>query len=147
MTAAAAPVQPPLPCGPAADDNDLPYWEGLREGVLRVPRCASCETWRSPGRPICGECWSFDTAWVEVPARGTVFSWTRTHRDFMEELDVRAPYDTVLVQLDDAPVRLLGLLRDDQERPPVIGESVSGLVEQPGNAAWAVLRWQREEDR
>lgn len=133
----------PLPCGPAADGNDSAFWEGLRESRLLLPRCTACQSWREPGRVICAECWSFDTEWAEVPARGEIFSWCRSQRDFMDDLDVRAPYDTLVVALDDAPVRLLGLLVDDVEARPAIGEAVTGRIEQPANAAWPVLRWTR----
>lgn len=139
------PYELPLPCGPAPDGNDAPFWEGLREGRLQLPRCAQCQAWRPPGHPICSQCWSFDTEWAEVPARGSVFTWIRTHRDFVKELDVRAPYDTVLVELDHAPVRLLGLLADTASTPPAIGDRVVGIAQQPANAAWPVLRWSRAE--
>lgn len=144
--ASVATSRPTLPCGPAPDGNDTPFWEGLREGRVQLPRCQQCRAWRPLGHPICSECWSFETAWVEVPARGTVFSWIRTHRDFMEEFDVRAPYDTVLVELADAPLRLLGLLADADPAQPAIGDKVVGLVQQPANAAWPVLRWARDEE-
>lgn len=144
---AASPTTLPLPCGPAPDGNDAAYWDGLREGRLLLPRCSGCGTWREPGRLLCAQCWSFESDWVEVAARGRVFTWIRSHRDFMDDLDVLAPYDTLLVQLDDVPVRLLGLLRDDVLADPVIGEQVVGEFEQPGNAEWPVLRWSREEAR
>lgn len=131
----------PLPCGPAPDGNDRPFWEGLRAGRLDLPRCGSCQAWRPPGHPICPGCWSFDVTWHEVRPVGTIFSWIRSHRDFMEELDVRAPYDTVLVALDDAPVRLLGLLVDGTGELPAIGNRVTGVIEQPDNASWPILRW------
>lgn len=145
MTAASTEQLLPLPCGPAPDGDDVPFWEALRNGELRLPRCAACQTWRPPGHPICSSCWSFELEWAEVAARGTVFSWIRTHRDFMEELDVRAPYVTVLVELDEAPVRLLGLLADD-DAGPAIGDPVVGLPQQPANAAWPILRWFRAEE-
>ena len=131
----------PLPCGPAPDGYDSPFWEGLAAGRLVLPRCGSCRAWRPPGHPICPGCWSFDVRWQEVRPVGSVFSWIRSHRDFMEELDVRAPYDTVLVALDDAPIRLLGLLVDGTGEPPAIGDRVTGTIEHPVNAAWPILRW------
>ncbi|CAM3417494.1 zinc ribbon domain-containing protein [Nocardioides dubius] len=135
----------PLPCGPAADGNDAAFWEGLRDGRLVLPRCTACGTWREPGRVICAECWSFASEWAGVSARGRVFTWCRSQRDFMDDLDVLAPYDTVVVALDDVPVRLLGLLVDDVEEAPAIGQVVVGAIVQPANAAWPVLRWARTE--
>lgn len=133
-----------LPCGPSADGADTPFWEGLRLGNLILPRCGSCATWRALGRVMCPECHSFETDWVEVRPAGVVYTWIRSHRDFMSELDVAAPYVTVLVELTDAPVRVLGILIDDEDDPaPRIGDAVDGVFVQPVNAAWPVLRWRR----
>lgn len=136
-----------LPCGPAEDGADAPHWEALREGRLLLPRCADCGTWRSLGRVLCASCHSFDTNWDEVRPVGSVFTWIRSHRDFMSELDVRAPYVTVLVELTDIPVRLLGILIEDAEdtADPAIGDDVDGVFVQPGNAAWPILRWRLTE--
>lgn len=142
-----SPTELPLPAGPAVDGNDTAYWEGLRDGRLVLPRCTACGSWREPGRTICADCWSFETEWAEVPAVGQIFTWARSQRDFMDDIDVLAPYDTVLVALDGVPVRLLGLLVDDSSAGPAIGQRVAGRIERPRSAAWPVLRWAREEDR
>lgn len=130
-----------LPTGPAPDGTDAPFWEGLHDDCLRLPRCSGCGAWRSPGRPLCAECHSFGARWEDVAPRGRVYTWIRSHRVFVSELDVPTPYVTVLVELDDAPVRLLGILEppDDDVH---IGLSVTGVVRRPGNAEWPVLRWQ-----
>lgn len=140
MTVATAEV---LPTGPAPDGNDLGFWEGLHAGALRLPRCTSCGTWRTVGRPVCAACWSFDSAWEPVRAAGTVFSWARSQRAFMSELDVATPYVSIVVQLDDVPVRLLGLLVGT-DTAPSIGDRVVGEIQQPTNAEWPVLRWRLE---
>ena len=128
-----------LPTGPAPDGNDASFWQGLRDGVVRLPRCSECDTWCEPGRLICARCHSFSTSWQEVEARGTVFTWIRSHRAFISELDVPAPYVTILVELDEAPVRLLGILEGAGD--VAIGARVRGVLRQPENAAWPVLRW------
>ncbi|MBZ5735301.1 OB-fold domain-containing protein [Nocardioides sp. TRM66260-LWL] len=127
------------PLGPAADDVDAPYWDGLARGVIALPRCAACDVWRTPGRVRCASCWSDEVLWQEVAPRGSVYSWIRTHRDVMSELDVRAPYVTVLVALDDAPIRLLGMLSADASVR--IGDRVEGYVITPAAASQSLLRW------
>lgn len=130
-----------LPCGPAADGCDEPFWKALREGELRLPRCADCGSWRAPTQVLCRACRSFCTDWVAVAASGRVFTWARTHRAFMPELDADPPFTTALVELDGCGVRLLGLLRDAGE--VAIGDRVVGVVEQPPGSDWRVLRWER----
>lgn len=134
-----------LPTGPAPDGNDTEFWQGLRDGQLVLPRCTDCGEWRSLGRPLCASCWSFATTWTQVAPRGTVYTWIRSHRDFMSELDVAAPYVTILVQLDEPPVRLLGILTGEQQFGPAIGDPVAGVIEHPAHAEWPVLRWARAE--
>lgn len=137
MTAAVTEV---LPAGPAPDDNDRPFWEGLREDRLLLPRCGACGRQRALGRAMCPGCWSFRTEWAQARPEGTVYTWVRSARAFISELDVPVPYVTVLVQLDDAPVRLLGILLGEDPHP-VIGDRVTGVIQQPANAEWPVLRW------
>jgi uncharacterized OB-fold protein len=132
-----------LPTGPAHDGNDRGFWDGLRAGALRLPRCTGCATWRTVGRPVCAACWSFDSSWEPVRAAGTVFSWARTQRPFMSELDVAVPYVSIVVALDDVPVRLLGLLVGTDDAPS-IGDRVVGEIQHPANAEWPVLRWRPE---
>ena len=138
MTASAAET---LRAGPAPDDSDRPFWEGLREGRLMLPQCGACGRRRPLGRAMCASCWSFQTTWAEAGAVGTVHTWVRSARSFMSELDVPVPYVTVLVQLDDVPVRLLGILVDEDARP-AIGDRVAGVIQHPANSEWPVLRWQ-----
>ena len=128
------------PCGPAPDGIDREFWEGLRDDRLVLPRCTACDAWRAPSQVLCPRCWSFATAWVEVRPRGVVHTWIRTHRGFMSELDVAPPYVTALVALEDAPVRLLGIVAGD-DGGVAIGDRVVGVFVQPPNAAWPLLRW------
>ncbi|KAA1394249.1 Zn-ribbon domain-containing OB-fold protein [Aeromicrobium ginsengisoli] len=138
MTATSAEA---LPAGPSESGDDADFWQALDEHRLALPRCTACGAWRQVGTATCPACWSFDIAWDDVSPIGTVYTWVRTHRDFMSELDVKAPYVTVLVQLDDVPVRLLGLLVGGDEI--AIGDRVSGVFQKPGNSDWTILRWEK----
>jgi len=140
VTMAAADLEP-YPCGPTPDGYDTEYWESLRSGRLVLPRCDACGQWRALGRSMCSGCWSTAIRWDQVAPSGTVFTWIRTHRDFMSELDLPAPYVTVLVELHEAPVRLLGILTAGGDSVS-IGAPVAGTFSQPDNAAWPVLRWE-----
>lgn len=134
-----------LPSGPAPDGVDAPFWEGLRDGALMLARCEQCGRWREPGRVLCAECHSFDARWESVRASGSIFTWIRSHRAFVSELDVSVPYVTVLVALDDAPIRLLGILEGADATS--IGARVTGVIRRPPEAEWPVLRWTQEVPR
>lgn len=99
----AAPLPSPTP-------DTMPYWEGLREGRLRVQRCASCGVVRHYPRPVCAACFSMDVIWIDVAGRGTVHSWTETHHAFLPTLRDSVPYILVTADLPEG-VRVLAQLR------------------------------------
>ena len=120
---------------------DRPYWEGLVDGRLILPRCGSCGRWQWPALWRCGECGSWNFKWHKVAPKGVIYSWTRTHHVFsgLEALDY--PFVSAVVGLPDAGgVRLLGILENDD---PEIGMQVQGAV---GKTLYAgeefpALRW------
>jgi uncharacterized protein len=128
--------------GPLPDLLDAPFWDGLAVGVLRVQRCDHCATWVWSPQWICPQCHSFDLTWTETPARGTVYTWTRTWQRFNPEFDGVGPYTTVLVELPEAGnVRILGLLADAVDAD--IGDEVVGVIQQRSELTTGqpVLRW------
>ena len=132
------------PIGPTQDGVDQPFWEGLAQGELRIQRCAKCERWIWAPQWRCAECGSWDMNWRATPARGTVYSWTRTWHPFSPEMRDVLPYLVVLVELPEAgAVRLAGLLADVHAL--AIGDAVEGVIQPPSERTsnQAVLRWRR----
>ncbi|WP_019925269.1 Zn-ribbon domain-containing OB-fold protein [Nocardia sp. BMG111209] len=133
------------PWGPAEDGLDLPYWEGLRAGELRLQRCGGCHTWIWGPQWICARCHTFDPRWEAADPAGTVYSWSRSWYPFIAELPVALPYVTVLVELPQAGNRrVLGILTDaGADENPRIGDPVTGHIELDEGATWPLLRWRR----
>ena len=127
--------------GPSPTLLDAPYWDGLREGELRIQRCGACGRWIWTAEPMCPDCHTFDPGWEAVEPTGTVYTWTRTHKQFHPTAPV--PYTTVLVELPRAGGRrVLGLWLDADD--PVIGSRVRGEFEPaPDATTWPLLRWRR----
>lgn len=101
-------VTPPMPL-PVEDDHDTRgFFEAARRGELTVRTCSSCAATIQAPTAFCVPCGSWETHWRVVAGTGTVYTWTvaehRTHPAF------EVPYTMVLVQLDDAPARLMGYL-------------------------------------
>ncbi|GAA3421263.1 hypothetical protein GCM10022140_38840 [Rhodococcus aetherivorans] len=64
----------------------------------------------------------------------------------MDEYAERLPYVTVLVELPHAGGRrVLGILADDIDANPEIGDRVVGVFERTEGAAWPLLRWRRAD--
>lgn len=132
------------PWGPTPDGLDRPYWDGLRVDELRLQRCNECSIWIWGPQAICGHCHSFDLGWETVEPSGTVYSWNRSWYPYMDEYVDRLPYVTVLVELPHADGRrVLGILADDIETNPEIGDRVVGVFEHSEGAPWPLLRWRR----
>lgn len=111
----------------SSQDADAEYWAGLRDGVVKLPRCGGCGVWQWPAVSRCGECGSWDSEWHEVAAEGTIYTWARTHHPFAGTEQVERPYVSVLVELADAGgIRLLGTL--DADAAPQIGDAVTARV-------------------
>jgi uncharacterized OB-fold protein len=110
------------------DGADAPYWNGLAEGRLMLPRCGDCGDWLWPAVSRCGACGSERVEWAGRAMRGTIFSWTRTwHRfGFTESLDL--PFVSIVAAVDDCGIRLLGRLDDPDQIDPVIGEAITGRI-------------------
>jgi uncharacterized OB-fold protein len=98
-----------------------PYWDGLREGRLRLQRCADCGKIRHYPRPVCDACWSMNTDWVDASGRGTVHSWTITHYAFHPGFKADLPYILLTVDLPE------GVRMNAQARGIDAGELRIGL--------------------
>jgi uncharacterized OB-fold protein len=101
-----------------ADPESGPFWEGCARGELLVQRCGSCGRRRVPPRPMCPWCRSLDDEWEAVSGRGTVWSFVVAHPPLLPAYQAFAPYNVVVVSLDEDPaLRLVGNLVADEGAP------------------------------
>jgi len=101
----AAPSGIPLP---QPTELSKPHWDGCRDGVLRVQRCAACSRYVFIPQPICTHCQSDQLEWVDSCGRGRVYSHTTVHRPPRPEFDV--PYVVAIVELDEGWHMLTNLI-------------------------------------
>ena len=76
-----------------------PHWDGCREGVLRVQRCAACGSYKFIPQAVCTKCQAGKLEWVESSGRGSVYSHTTVYRPPRPEFD--APYVVAIVELEE----------------------------------------------
>lgn len=86
---------------PSPTAETQPYWDGLREGRLRLQRCADCGKVRHYPRPVCDACWSMNVNWIDAAGHGTVHSWTITHYAFHPGVKGDLPYILLTVDLSE----------------------------------------------
>ena len=93
------------------NETTAPFWEGCARGELLVQACGACGKWRMPPRPMCPHCQSTDATWVRTSGRGRVWSYIVPHPPLLPAFAEVAPYNAILVELDDDPlIRFAGNL-------------------------------------
>lgn len=101
---------------PAIDDLNRPYWDGAREGELRVQRCLDCGTLSFPAARHCAHCLGERKEWIRTGGRGTVRTFGVFHRLYFPSFEAELPYNVVLVRLDEGPqlyANLVGVRNED----------------------------------
>ena len=128
---------------PRPDDASQQYWQGCRDGELRMQRCTPCGHLRFPPRPMCPRCQSFECGWVPVSGRGTVYSWVVAHPPLLPAFVDLAPLVVLLVELEEGDdLRIVGNLLGEGPEDIAIGMPVEVAFEQV--AADVVLpKWRR----
>ncbi len=94
---------------PSPTPTTRPFWDGAREGELRIQRCAACERHFFYPRVACPNCSSPDVSWVRASGRATLYSYIISHQPapgFEDEV----PFVIAIVQLEEGPRMLTNLV-------------------------------------
>ena len=91
-----------------------PFWEGTRNGELRLQRCGSCSRFVWTPQYACPDCLSEDYEWVACSGRGVVYSYTVVHRS-IDPSRFEAPYVLAVVQLEEGPHLLTNIVGCEPE--------------------------------
>ena len=91
-------IEKPLP---AVTEDGAPYWEGCHAGELRVQRCSACGHFRWPPSALCPKCLADGTEWTRLSGRGVVYSFIIVHRPQHPAFFADAPYNVVIVELEE----------------------------------------------
>ncbi len=140
---------------PAPDEEAAPFFEYAEAGELRIQACSTCGRLRHPPRPMCPYCQSTERQWKVMSGRGRIWSYIVPHPPLLAAYAAVAPYNVILVELEDAPtIRFVGNLVTgpdgalDEIDPAtiVIGEPVEvtfGRLVRDDGSSVLVLRWVR----
>lgn len=114
------------------DGINQPYWDGLREGVLKYQGCACGHRWLPP-RNICPSCLGSDWQWIISSGVGTIKSWVVYHVAYHAEFKEKLPYNVAIVHLQEGP-QLISNIIDSNERLKIGAEvalCIDRNLEQP----------------
>ena len=80
-----------------------PFWAARRAASCSCSAARTCDRLRIPPRPMCPSCRSIRHEWVPVSGRGTVWSFVVPHPPLLPAYAAVAPYNVIIVALDDDP--------------------------------------------
>jgi uncharacterized OB-fold protein len=90
----------PIPV-PSAEAQ--PYWDGLRDRKLLMPRCDACGKYWFPPSLLCPHCNATKWTWASTSGHGRIFSYVVyqrvDHPGFADEV----PYAVAVIELDEGP--------------------------------------------
>jgi len=98
MTTASESPAKPLP---RIDGPEAPFWEGLREGEIRVQHCSACGRPRFPASRYCPKCHSGEFDWKPVTTEGDIESFCVFHKAYFPGFLKDMPYAVIQVKLDN----------------------------------------------
>lgn len=88
---------------PTPDADSQAFWDGLREGVLRLQHCRSCGQVAAYHQAYCRRCGSPDSELRDATGYGVVHSFSVVHRAPGPAFRADVPYTILLVELDEGP--------------------------------------------
>ncbi len=130
---------------PMRDGLDAPFWQGLRDEQICLPRCAACQRFQWGPEYICHRCHSFELSYTPVSATGRIYSYERVWHPVHPALSDQGPYLVVLVELPQADdVRVVGNLLGPPEQQVTIGDKVHAVFEHHNDASppFTLLQWE-----
>jgi uncharacterized protein len=87
------------------------FWEGTRQGALRLQRCDQCGHAYFPPRPFCPSCASRNVSVFNASGRGRLYSYVIHHRAVP---GFTPPYAIAVVELDEGPRMMTNIIECPQ---------------------------------
>ena len=92
--------QPTRPA-PSVMRDAIFFWEGAKQGELRIQQCNACGVLHHPPRPMCNECHALDMGHQVMSGRGKVYSWIKPVHPPMPMFEEGMV--VALIDLDEGP--------------------------------------------
>jgi uncharacterized protein len=105
----------PQPITPEA----RPYWDGLKQEKLMLPKCGDCGHVFWYPRVLCPRCHSRRITWTQSGGKGKLYAFEIAHQSFNKAMKVRPPYILAMIELAEGP-RLLSNLIGIEADPKVV---------------------------
>lgn len=87
-----------------------PYWEGLKQGKLMIPRCEDCRRAFFYPRAVCPGCGSRRHQWEQASGRGRLHAFSIVHQSINKAMRVPLPYVLAMIELEEGPRMMSNLV-------------------------------------
>jgi len=125
---------------PHATDTSRPFWEGLREGEVRIQRCLDCAGWVFYPRSNCPGCLSNALEWQTVSGRGVLHTFTISRIPTVAMFADEVPQRLAVVELSEG-VRVTTTLVDVAEEDIKVGMPLEPVFESTEGGEGVLLRY------
>lgn len=101
---------------PKATTETKPYWDGLKEKKLMLPRCAACGKAHFYPRVFCPHCGGRKLEWFQASGKGKLHTFVINHRP--PPTMGTDPYVIAVIELDEGPrlmSNLIGIAPDPEK--------------------------------
>ena len=92
------------------------FWEGTKEGELRLQQCSGCSHTYFPPRPFCPDCGSRDVNVIKASGKGRLFSYIINH---LPAPGMKPPFTVAVVELEEGP-RMMSNILDCEPSPEAL---------------------------
>ena len=94
-----------------------PFWDGCREGRLRMQYCASCDKLNWFPRSSCADCGAQEFNWKDVAGTGILETFSIVYRPMNAAWASEVPYVLAIVRLDEGPRMVTRIITKDGREP------------------------------
>lgn len=107
-------------------------------GRILGTRCEACALTYVPATMFCERCFAELGVWVEVPARGKVFTFTELHRN-LDDNPLEPPTILAYVKLEGANGGLVHYIGETEENTIYIGMEVEAVFKDADEREGSIL--------
>ena len=125
---------------PTPTPTSAPFWDGLKEGVVKLQKCSDCGVWVFYPRSRCSGCLSDSLEWREVSGNATLYTYTIARQPTSPHFATEVPQYLAVVELEEG-VRLTTTLVNVRETDIRIGMRLRPYFE-PVTDDVTLLRYQ-----
>ncbi len=112
-------MEPDRPLPHPITPEAKPFWDGLREQKLLLPKCGACGHVFFYPRVVCPRCHSRAIAWIQASGRGKLHAFEIAYQAFNKAWKVKPPWVLAMVELAEGPRMMTNLVNVEPD-PRVI---------------------------